>query len=444
MSIPLDRLYEFVEKVAQNTCNDDVVIYRFWPHGSRKISDLLPLKTYTWVELINSQTIICHDQEPLDFDANNTNSTEVFKNPNSAWHNLLHETGLAPNQFNLRPWNNIFDRCVLLHSEQRSPEVEKYQEQDYVPVYYWSHGLIAQDWFRYAQHYEIEKRGTKQFLVYNRAWTGTREYRVKFAEMLLSHNLLQHCQTWFNSMDHESQTHYTDYNFKNSCWKPTMLLDHVFNTTQATASYSADIELSDYENTDIEIVLETLFDDKRLHLTEKVLRPIACGQPFVLLAAHDSLKYLKEYGFQTYSDVWDESYDQETDPVLRMDKVVKLMETIAGWSAEVRQSKMSQARDIAKHNKQYFFSDKFFQMLTEELQINLSNALTEIETTNTAKKFFANRKRMATIPQVRQILSNSIDHPDKYSNSSFYKDYNRQNILRTVIKARNYSIRKNN
>lgn len=443
MSIPLDRLYEFVESIAQGTCDDDVVIYRFWPHGSRKISDLLPLRTYTWVELINAQTIICHDQEPLDFEGNNNNSTDVFKNPNSAWHNLLHDTGLAPNQFNLRPWNNIFDQCVLLHSEKRSTNVEKYQAQDYVPVYYWSHGLIAQDWFRYARHYELNKCVKQQFLIYNRAWGGTREYRVKFAEMLRSHGLLPNCLTWFNPVDHESQTHYKDYTFKNIHWRPLVSLDDVFDTTQATASYSADIELSDYERTDIEIVLETLFDDTRLHLTEKVLRPLACGQPFVLMATHGSLKYLKDYGFQTYSDVWDESYDLELDPVRRMNKVIELMKTIANWSGDVKHAKLKQARAIAKHNKQYFFSDKFFHTITQELRNNLSNALNEIEATNTAKKFFANRKRMAQVPKVRQILANSIDHPDKHSNPGFYKDYNRQTILRTVSKAKSYNTRNN-
>ena len=35
MSIPLDNLYDWIDGVA-----DDILIYRFYPHGSKKIEDL--------------------------------------------------------------------------------------------------------------------------------------------------------------------------------------------------------------------------------------------------------------------------------------------------------------------------------------------------------------------------------------------------------------------
>ncbi len=47
---------------------------------------------------------------------------------------------------------NIFDQCILLHSEKNSNEIDKYANSGFIPTYYWSHALIARDWFRYAQH----------------------------------------------------------------------------------------------------------------------------------------------------------------------------------------------------------------------------------------------------------------------------------------------------
>jgi hypothetical protein len=44
-------------------------------------------------------------------------------------------------------------------------------------------------------------------------------------------------------------------------------------------------------------------------LTEKALRPIACGQPFILAATPGSLQYLRSYGFKTFSGYIDETYD---------------------------------------------------------------------------------------------------------------------------------------
>ena len=67
MSIPLDRLYHYIESVANKACGD-VVIYRFYPHGSKKIQDLTPLKDYPYKLSVNQPIIYCNDQEPLNFD----------------------------------------------------------------------------------------------------------------------------------------------------------------------------------------------------------------------------------------------------------------------------------------------------------------------------------------------------------------------------------------
>ena len=68
MSVPLDRLYNFL----QSLCNRDIIIYRWTPHGSRNLGDLSPL-THAEVFskpniLVTTPPMICHDQEPLHFD----------------------------------------------------------------------------------------------------------------------------------------------------------------------------------------------------------------------------------------------------------------------------------------------------------------------------------------------------------------------------------------
>jgi hypothetical protein len=177
---------------------------------------------------------------------------------------------------------------VLLHSEQRSSELASYQQDGFVTVYYWSHAIIARDWFRFAQHVEQQKQVSKTFLIYNRAWAGTREYRLKFAELLIDYDLIDDCATTVNAVDPESGVHYAHHAFVNPAWRPTKVLENYFAENQTNSNRSADFEIQDYENTDIEVVLETLFDDTRWHLTEKILRPIACGQPFILAAAPGS------------------------------------------------------------------------------------------------------------------------------------------------------------
>jgi hypothetical protein len=68
MTIHIDRLYHYVESAAENILDDYVIIYRFWPHGSKNIENLEPLRNYTPTTEFSSPQIWCNDQEPLDFD----------------------------------------------------------------------------------------------------------------------------------------------------------------------------------------------------------------------------------------------------------------------------------------------------------------------------------------------------------------------------------------
>lgn len=404
MSIPLDNLYYYIERLCQQIHQGRVVIYRFYPHGAKDFNDLTSLHEHDWHEEVTSPHVICNDQEPLDFDLYQTTGLthDPLRNLCEKYHCYQHP--------NLRR-TCIFDRSILLHSEQRSLEVEKYQNHRFIPVYYWSHALISQDWFRFAEHITQKKTVQKTFLIYNRAWSGTREYRIKFSELLCANRLLDHCQTTFNPVDPESQIHYQDYDFKNTAWKPHTDFAQDFEICTAPSSSSACLEIANYETTEIEVVLETLFDDARLHLTEKTLRPIAAAQPFVVLGPYRTLDYLKSHGFKTFDSVWDESYDAVTDPRQRMDAVVELMKQIVSWDAPTRRSKLKQAQAIAQHNKRLFFSKKFFHTIQAELTDNLDRALTQLIHENTSSLFLQDRKSMCQHEEIKHLLTGKVPNP---------------------------------
>ena len=70
MSIPLDRLYHYINTIVTQI-NNDIIIYRFWPHGSKKIENLNPLNNYESFDVHSKLHIICHDQEPLHYELYN-------------------------------------------------------------------------------------------------------------------------------------------------------------------------------------------------------------------------------------------------------------------------------------------------------------------------------------------------------------------------------------
>ena len=432
MSIPLDRLYHYIESVAEEVYGSSVIIYRFYPHGSKNLEDLnclsFPVNSAKHESAIQ---ICCNDQEPLNYslyEGRTTLITELEK--------MISAAGFSLPDSNLRKQSltNLYDRALLLHSEQRSSNLEKYSANGFIPVYYWSHALIALDWFRYAQYVQQKKQVKKTFLIYNRAWSGTREYRLAFADSIIHLGMVNHCQMTCNPVDSEIDKHYNIHHFTNKAWQPKNVIEDYFPITTATSNYSADFIIEDLESTDIEVVLETLFDDQRWHLTEKSLRPIALGQPFILAGTPGSLKYLRSYGFKTFADCWDEKYDIIPDSQDRMNKITETMQQIVNWSPEEKIKKMEQARVIAKYNRQHFFSKEFLQQVENELRNNLTTALGEIELTNTSQKFIGRRKQYAQNSELKAILTGTNIHPSDART--------RQDIVQVLAKARGYYLRR--
>jgi hypothetical protein len=376
MSVPLDRLYSFLASLV----NDNVVIYRWDPHGSKNLSDLTMLKYTSAKKWFTTPLMFCHDQEPLDFSFYSAKDTEEYYKESDSY--PIAKQKDAFNKLykgNIRDvaWEHLYDCAFLTHSEQNSKQVLQYECNGFVPVYFWSHGLIAIDWFRYAKHDPSLRSDvsnvTHDFLVYNRAWHGTREYRLKFTEELITSGLADNSISSFNEYDNGQ--HYADYKFINEQFNITRKdLHQILPANLHTPGASADYCSLDYNCAGIEVVLETLFDDERWHLTEKSLRPIACGMPFIIASTAGSLKYLRSYGFKTFSNFIDESYDTIADPVSRLKAIIKEMQRIANLPLLEKQRLWQELQNIANYNKQFFFSDNFQQKIILEFLENFKKA----------------------------------------------------------------------
>jgi hypothetical protein len=105
-----------------------------------------------------------------------------------------------------------------------------------------------------------------------------------------------------------------------------------------------------YDTSLINIITETYFFNKIIHITEKTYKPIAFMQPFILVAAAGSLQHLKGMGFKTFSNFWDESYDQEPDDKQRFRKITALIQSIADWTEEEKTEFTFKVKDIVDYN----------------------------------------------------------------------------------------------
>lgn len=84
-----------------------------------------------------------------------------------------------------------------------------------------------------------------------------------------------------------------------------------------------------YLNSYINIVSETLFFSKNVHITEKSIRPFYFYQIPLIFASHNHIKFLKDtYGFDMFDDIVDHSYDDEEDDIKRMFKFLTEIERL--------------------------------------------------------------------------------------------------------------------
>jgi hypothetical protein len=410
MSVPLDRLYNFLYDIANR---DDLVIYGFYPHGSRKLEDLKILsdiKEWSWLKLMTSPCLIFHDQEPLNY---NLYSHDQFKDyvdtygdyfPSENPKNLVISMHLRAC---VKMPAGVYDQVLLCHSEKNSSELELYIQNGFIGVYHWSHALIARDWYRFA---DVDPKLipnfdsiTHDFLIYNRAWSGTREYRLTFAEILVNHQLLSCCKTKFSEFD--NQVHFTQHKFDNK--ELSICCDNLhelYPVNSSDSDSSADYDAEDYASIAIEVVLETVFNDSRHHLTEKSLRPIACGRPFILASTPGSLQYLKQYGFKTFDGLIDETYDTIINSRMRLEAIAREMERISCLDYNEKKALWTRLYAIASHNKKLFFSAEWQDSIIKEFKNNFELGMSQLTATG---KYQKKLERMAlTDPALAYRRSN--------------------------------------
>jgi hypothetical protein len=118
----------------------------------------------------------------------------------------------------------------------------------------------------------------------------------------------------------------------------------------------------------IYVPTETVYFGDRLHITEKTFKAIALEMPFVLVAPAGSLAYLREYGFQTFDGIFDESYDLELDDVKRIEAVVRLLKDLDDLSVAKRNDIHQACLPIVEHNYNHFYRGGFESILWQELQ----------------------------------------------------------------------------
>ena len=309
-----------------------------------------------------SNFIYCHDQEPVLPHTHH----ELFASVHRRNRDL--RQGKGPKH------------AALITSEAASSSVtqvcSKYNWKGY---YYFFHGWAALDWYRgYDRSFMIkplhERAPKRVYFSPNRIIGGERKHRVAMMYQLVKHN----CHNGYYSLPSKCpETGMSLGEVASHLFSRYPDITEVLDQISCPANLPGESDhpmhsycLSQFDSSAdslIYLVTETVASGERLHLTEKIFRPICLQMPFVLLSTRGSLEYLRSYGFQTFGDFIDESYDLEHDDHARMQKIAQTIRDLHDMTLHQRQSLFRAMMPIITHNHQHFYRGGFETRLWHEL-----------------------------------------------------------------------------
>jgi hypothetical protein len=92
----------------------------------------------------------------------------------------------------------------------------------------------------------------------------------------------------------------------------------------------------------------------QLDVSEKTYKPIVAMQPFIVLGQPGTLSFLKDQGFKTFSNWWDESYDQMYNNAARSHCVFLLYKKLSKCSKSELAQMLNEMLPVLVHNENLY------------------------------------------------------------------------------------------
>ncbi len=124
-------------------------------------------------------------------------------------------------------------------------------------------------------------------------------------------------------------------------------IDHTCIRDQYSPDHNTNLSLLKFYNQfHIEIVAESYCHGETFFPTEKTVRPISAGKPMIVMGPRHFLQRLRDQGFRTWSDLWDETYD-DLESAARLDRI----KTVIADVQQRREQILPAVMKHAEHNR---------------------------------------------------------------------------------------------
>ena len=275
---------------------------------------------------------------------------------------------------------------ILANSEHSDIKQSIIKEYGFLDWYYFFHGFAALEWYRDYQYYpQVETQFSKVFISLNHLTTKDRSYRLNLVANYIESDILSQGLVSLHFTDTSIKQEVFNKSSKLSLSAKKLVVKNLLplktaltvDTATPHGNMSAKLNLALETSALWHVVSETIFYDKRLHLTEKIFKPIVARRPFILAAAPGNLAYLKQYGFRTFDQWIDESYDLETDPDRRIQMITHELARLCALSQNQLNDMYKEMQETLEYNFDHFYGN-FKTIIVEELVDNFANVLVQL------------------------------------------------------------------
>lgn len=119
-----------------------------------------------------------------------------------------------------------------------------------------------------------------------------------------------------------------------------------------------------YQNILIDVVVETHVAGRTFFPTEKTVRPMLLKKPFVVFASQYYMAYLRQMGFRTFNNIWNEEYDVYSGRE-RLLKIKILLDDLAQKPIKELKKMHRDMKHILDYNYKLLRSRGYHQNITE-------------------------------------------------------------------------------
>lgn len=113
-----------------------------------------------------------------------------------------------------------------------------------------------------------------------------------------------------------------------------------------------------YKDFLVDVVAEPFTTGDCFFITEKTVRPMLLKKPMIVMASKNHLAYLRQLGFRTFADFWDEDYDGY-EGAERYRRILKLIDNIAKKSKDELEKMYWDMEYTLNHNLDLLNSQKY-------------------------------------------------------------------------------------